>query len=192
MFGKKMVEGHARIIAFEGVTSGSSGTDLHGNSWVHHKYIVEVHPAGGSAFRAEVKTRVSFEASPHTGDLVKARYDVDSHKVELILEGDARYDPKLRRAEKKAKRAELLHGTPGTPPAAVGSALDPELQELMDLEEAERRAATSGAPAAPGRPAAPAPASRMDRLQQLGDLHAQGILSDTEFEQEKARILREP
>jgi hypothetical protein len=32
----------------------------------------------------------------------------------------------------------------------------------------------------------------VDRLQQLGQLRAQGILSDAEFEQEKARILSEP
>jgi hypothetical protein len=42
--------------------------------------------------------------SPNIGDLVNARYDVASHKVEVILEGDPRYDPKLRRAEKKARR----------------------------------------------------------------------------------------
>jgi hypothetical protein len=57
MFGKKMVEGKARILACEGVTSGNSGTDLHGELWMHYKYIVEVHPAGRSA-------------------LVNARYDV--------------------------------------------------------------------------------------------------------------------
>jgi Short C-terminal domain len=182
MFGKKMVEGKARILACEGVTSGNSGTDLHGKLWMHYKYIVEVHPAGGSAFRAEVKVKAAH--SPNVGDLVNARYDVSSHKVELILEGDPRYDPKLRRAEKKAKRDELLHGGA---PAAVGTGLDPELQALMDMEEAERRAATS----APPSPSPLGSASRMDRLQQLGELRAQGILSAVEFEQEKARILSE-
>jgi len=32
----------------------------------------------------------------------------------------------------------------------------------------------------------------LNRLQQLGQLREQGILSDAEFEQEKARILGEP
>jgi hypothetical protein len=186
MFGKKMVEGKARILACEGVTSGNSGTDLHGELWMHYKYIVEVHPAGGSAFRAEVKVKAAH--SPNVGDLVNARYDVSSHKVELILEGDPRYDPKLRRAEKKARRDDLLHGNPGSGTLPAGTGLDPELQALMDLEEAERHAATS---APPSSPPARGSASRMDRLQQLGELRAQGILSAVEFEQEKARILSE-
>lgn len=118
MFEKNMVEGHARIIADEGTTSGSYSQTVFGNLWVHNKYIVEVHPAGGGAFRAEVKAKVLFAGSPGVGDLVKARYNVDSHKVELVLEGDPRYDPKLRRAAKKAKRNELLHGTPGDSSAA--------------------------------------------------------------------------
>jgi Short C-terminal domain len=62
---------------------------------------------------------------------------------------------------------------------------DPELEALMELEELERREAASG-------PVAPGTDSRLDRLQQLGELREQGILSDTEFEREKARILSEP
>jgi hypothetical protein len=62
---------------------------------------------------------------------------------------------------------------------------DPELELLMELEELERREAASG-------PVAPGAGSRLDRLQQLGQLREQGILSDAEFEQEKARILSEP
>ena len=47
---------------------------------------------------------------------------------------------------------------------------------------------------APSGPAAPAPSGGISsedtaRLQQLGELHAQGILTDDEFAQQKARIL---
>jgi hypothetical protein len=42
-----------------------------------------------------------------------------------------------------------------------------------------------GAPA----PAAAAPADRLDQLSKLADLKAQGVLSDEEFEAEKARIM---
>ncbi|GIF21902.1 hypothetical protein BJ973_002229 [Actinoplanes tereljensis] len=38
-------------------------------------------------------------------------------------------------------------------------------------------------------PAADDPQSRLAALQQLGELKAQGVLSEAEFEQEKARIL---
>jgi hypothetical protein len=44
---------------------------------------------------------------------------------------------------------------------------------------------------APPPPAAPAAAgeSRIDQLKALGELKAQGVLNDAEFEAEKARIL---
>ncbi len=38
-------------------------------------------------------------------------------------------------------------------------------------------------------PAAPDMSSKLDQLKQLGDLKAQGVLSDAEFEAQKARIL---
>ncbi|MFD8220089.1 SHOCT domain-containing protein [Streptomyces sp. NPDC059697] len=49
------------------------------------------------------------------------------------------------------------------------------------------------APAAPP-PAAPAPSaddmsSRIDQLKQLGELKAQGVLTEAEFEEQKRRIL---
>ena len=43
--------------------------------------------------------------------------------------------------------------------------------------------------AAPPAPAAAPEADRMDQLKQLGELHAQGILTDEEFAAEKAKIL---
>lgn len=38
-------------------------------------------------------------------------------------------------------------------------------------------------------PAAPDMSSKLDQLKQLGDLKAQGVLSDAEFDAQKARIL---
>jgi hypothetical protein len=58
----------------------------------------------------------------------------------------------------------------------------------MDKEEAERQA---GTPDHSGAAAGSGPDSRLDRLQQLGELRAQGVLTDAEFAQEKARILGE-
>jgi len=46
---------------------------------------------------------------------------------------------------------------------------------------------------APPAPAAPAPMSadeRLAALERLGSLHSSGVLSDAEFEAEKARVLR--
>ena len=44
-------------------------------------------------------------------------------------------------------------------------------------------------PAAPAAPAADPADSRLDQLKELGQLKEQGVLSDAEFEREKARIL---
>lgn len=186
-----MVEGKATIIDDEGLTGFESSSTGFGTAWVHCKYIVEVTPDGGAAFRAETKAKVPYLGGPDTGDVVNCKYDPESHKVELLLDGDPRYDPKLKRAAAKTQREELLHGAPGSRPAnptGLYAPLDPELQALMDAEEAERLGSIQAA--APASSAA-APASRLEQLKQLGELREQGVLSDAEFEQEKARILSE-
>jgi len=38
-------------------------------------------------------------------------------------------------------------------------------------------------------PAAPAADDKLDQLKQLGELHASGVLTDAEFEAQKAKIL---
>ena len=49
MFDKK-VQGEALILDDEGA-GNVTDTDFHGVDWDHHKYIVEVRPAGGEPFR---------------------------------------------------------------------------------------------------------------------------------------------
>ena len=194
MFGKSLVDGKAKIIADEGMTGFTSTSTGFGTAWVHCKYIVEVQPETGAAFRAETKARVPYLGGPNDGDVVNCRYDPDSHKVELVIDGDPRYDPKLLRKAEKAQREELLNATPGSTPAPASSGytpLDPELQALMDADEAERAGAVPAASPAPAAPAATPSALRLDQLKQLGELHKEGMLTDAEFEQEKARILAE-
>jgi len=64
-----------------------------------------------------------------------------------------------------------------------------------DAKEAEQQAAApqGAAPAAQPPAAAPAAAGASEddltRLKELGELHSQGILTDDEFEREKAKVL---
>ena len=63
-----------------------------------------------------------------------------------------------------------------------------------DAKEAEQQAGAQGAaPAGPPPAAAPAAAGAsaddLTRLKELGELHSQGILTDEEFEREKAKVL---
>jgi len=62
----------------------------------------------------------------------------------------------------------------------------------QDEQQAQQEPQPPPAPSEPAPAAAAAPAAGDDRiakLQQLGDLKAQGILTDEEFAAEKARIL---
>jgi hypothetical protein len=128
MFGKgKMVSADAKVLSDEG--GGSMvNTDLHGDNWDHHKYIVEVRPEGEAPFRAEARGKVCIAFSPSPGDVLRVRYDPKSHKTDLDLDGDDRYNPKAVRAKWKAKEAAqrqaLLDGDPA--PSAIVDDLDDE------------------------------------------------------------------
>jgi hypothetical protein len=65
-------------------------------------------------------------------------------------------------------------------------------EQQRQLEEAARQAVAQPAPAAPPAPAREATAGAdplIAKLQQLGELHAQGILDDAEFSAAKSRLL---
>jgi hypothetical protein len=144
MFGKKksMVEGQARILQDEG-PAGYAG--MVGDPTANMKYIVEVQPANGEPFRVETKAKVELISPPVVGDVLRALYDPESHKVELQLEGDPRYDSKVRKAAQKARREELLHGGPPTQESLVQNemeTLNRLAQEAIEkLQEAENRGA---------------------------------------------------
>jgi hypothetical protein len=144
MFGKKksMVEGQARILQDEG-PAGYGG--MVGDPTANMKYIVEVQPASGEPFRVETKAKVELISPPVVGDVLRALYDPESHKVELQLEGDPRYDSKVRKAAQKARREELLHGGPPTHESVVQDEMETlnrlAQQAIEELQEAENRGA---------------------------------------------------
>ena len=76
---------------------------------------------------------------------------------------------------------------------AVVSGTATAASNRVNRRQSQRWAAQeqAAAPEAPPAPAAPASSgeSRIDQLKSLGELKAQGVLTDAEFEAEKARIL---
>ncbi len=153
MFGKK-VSGEAKILADEG-SGKMMETDSHGVDWEWHKYVLEVHPADGEPFRAETKAKVTIFDSPNVGDVVHVKYNPKNHDTDLVIDGDPRYDPAVKRANRKAQEAQtkanakaLLAGAdPASLPATQSSTYDdPELAELEQLEAQER-----GGPDAPAQ-----------------------------------------
>ena len=113
MFGHGHAVAQAKILADEGygmaMNSGSVALQ-------HQKYIVEVHPADEPAFRTEVKAWVSWTNRPGVGDVLDVRYRPGSQDVELVIEGDPRYDWKLiadkQQTDADAQRRALLDGKP--------------------------------------------------------------------------------
>jgi hypothetical protein len=59
----------------------------------------------------------------------------------------------------------------------------------QEQEQYPPQQAYAPAPAAPAPPPAPAATDRLEDLKQLGELKAAGVLTDAEFEAEKAKIL---
>jgi hypothetical protein len=83
----------------------------------------------------------------------------------------------------------------GTATAVSGRVQRRQAEKFADRDAniyAEREQAYQQQTAAAAPAAAPPPAnvpSTLDQLQQLGELKAQGILTDAEFEAQKAKIL---
>lgn len=124
MFHKEWVRAEAVILDELGY-GNVVDRDFHGVDWAHYKYILEVRPPGEAPFRVETKVKVPIFSSPSPGDTVSVTFDPESHQVEVRIEGDPRYDPKLIRAQKKqdrqAREQALLGGAPvPAPPAATG------------------------------------------------------------------------
>lgn len=119
---EKRLPAEAQVIADEG-SGNVVDRDMHGVDWDHHKYILEVCPAGEAPFRVETKAKVPIIHAPQPGDMVKVSYDPRNHKTEIQIEGDPRYDPKIIRVNREQQRAAesqaLLSGAPITPVAGI-------------------------------------------------------------------------
>jgi hypothetical protein len=132
MFGHK-AEAEAVVVAREklhvsAVEHGSNYHSWHNETW---RFVLDVRPAGAPAYRAgtEQKIRVPGFLVPETGSTVRVEYE-EKHPdhVELVLNGDDRYDMALsnreEREQEKAGRADrdaafraVRDAPPGTPPA---------------------------------------------------------------------------
>ncbi len=66
---------------------------------------------------------------------------------------------------------------------------DRDAQIAAEREQAYQQQTAAAAPPPPAAPAAPAQSDMIQQLKDLGELHAQGILTDEEFAAQKAKIL---
>jgi succinate dehydrogenase/fumarate reductase flavoprotein subunit len=69
------------------------------------------------------------------------------------------------------------------------SSRDAQIYADRDAAYQQQTAAAQPAPAAPPPPPAAGESDMIAQLKQLGELHAQGILTDEEFAAQKAKVL---
>lgn len=166
--------------------------------WFLCRLDLRVLPSGEPPFEARVHTRLHTLKSK--GDMVPVLYDPNDHDkivvdykadVEAAMHHSAEAD-RLAKDLAAMEDARSYSRGRGSSRSRAGAPLDPELQALMDQEEAERTTGAShGTSNGSSAPAGSTPQSRLDRLAQLGELHKEGVLTDAEFAEEKARILSE-
>jgi hypothetical protein len=156
-------------------------------TWFLCRLDLRITPPGEPPFEARVHTRLNTLKSK--GDTVPVWYDPDDHdKVVVDYQADAKAE--MDGMDALDQQVRELDAKWGGGAASSGAKLDPELQALMDADEAERRGGAATDAASPA-PSASDSGSRIDRLQQLANMHDRGDLTDAEFAQEKARLLKE-
>jgi hypothetical protein len=140
LFGKKL-EAEAVVLEDEG-SGKMMETDSHGVRWEWHTYVLEVRPMGEAPFRTESKKKVAWFQEPKKGDVVKVVYEERNHHTEIQIEGDPRYDPKVKREQAKeheqAEKQRVQALLAGENPAPEPKADDPDLGVLKELEAMER------------------------------------------------------
>ncbi len=89
-------------------------------------------------------------------------------------------------------RTAVIAGTATAVSGGVARHQQAKAQQKAEAQAYEQQQAMAAAPPPPGTPA-PAAAGptpdTIEQLKQLGELHAQGILTDEEFAAQKARLL---
>ncbi len=90
-----------------------------------------------------------------------------------------------RDRRQRRRRAAVIGG------AAVAAKKHHDSKQAQQAEEATAQQAAPAEPDQGGQPvsAGGLTPEAMDKLKQLGDLHDQNVLSDEEFEREKAKLL---
>jgi Short C-terminal domain len=73
--------------------------------------------------------------------------------------------------------------------AGTATAVSGRVSRRQNARWAEQEAQAAPPAAAPAAPAAGGTDDKLDQLKQLGELHTAGVLTDAEFEAQKAKIL---
>ena len=108
-------------MAIELARHGVSHTDARGRSTSRFDVVLDVYPEGSAEpFRAETHQQFSPLRFPDPGEELSVRCNPEKRAVEIDLSNDARYNPKIFRAENDRRQEDehdrILEAPPGTPP----------------------------------------------------------------------------
>ena len=148
----------------------------------HMKVTLRVEPDGEPTFEATFKQ--AFDSHiPRPGGRAKVIYDPADHSRIAIMEGEV-YMPGMSVEKQQRSRARVAE--------AMAAAESGHMAEYIEQRKAE--AMRSGGLVISGgmvqsAPAPAAAASVADQLTKLADLHDRGVLTDAEFQAQKAKLL---
>ena len=174
-------------IASRGMTITHGNDAIVANTKVVLKTRLRVEPDGEPAFEVHEKFRYSQFAIPGAGSVIPVIYDPDDHDKIMLDESPAAVtQAAMSQAGMSADQMNLVSQLQ----QAAASGVDRTQMRDMARQWAEQHGATiiDGSGAAP----APAPAESLaDQLEKLADLRDRGILTEAEFQAQKAKILSE-
>ena len=150
----------------------------------HMHVKLRVEPDGQPPFEASFGQAFS-GATPFTGGICKVVYDQDDHSRIAVIDGSSA-PPGLSR-----EQAEVASGRRAEAIDAVNSG---NLAEYIEQRKAQAMSAFTAASAAASAAGPVAPAAQpsvADQLTKLADLKDRGVLTDAEFQTQKAKLLAE-
>jgi hypothetical protein len=180
------------------VTSGAEG--IVANTEVMLKTKLRVEPEDEPAFEVEERFRYPQLAIPSVGSRLAVLYDPSDHDKVMIDRSPDGVATQFGAAA--GMQGTDLQGLVNTVREAETQTQDPQelarilqqqLGTTVNVQQRETDGVTFGAPQAGfGAAAAPVPEEDpVDKLAKLAKLREQGVLTDAEFESQKARILGE-
>jgi hypothetical protein len=126
------------------------------------RIVYAIQSAGAAGFEVTREVKVKMETLPQAGQQVRVSYDPDKpQKLEVLT------PPGQETGTVTTPTVEIPYFNSAHPIQAQITDLDARVHDLARAQ--------SG--------------SKLDQLKQLGELHESGVLTDSEFEAEKAKIL---
>ena len=200
MFGRdKKLEEHDTRAPAEVITAEQTGTGVTtgnpafaGATEVMWHRDVRVKPDGGEPFDAKVEAKLPQSTALMVGSTVPVLFDPDDHtNVTLDMSPQGWANASVAQVEALTGNAALAAPIKEMMEAAMK---DPVAFRQHAMEEAQKAFGAAGFTVmGAGAGAAPqsGEAAMVDTLQKLADLHKQGVLTDEEFAQQKAKLLGE-